>query len=378
MRLLPFFIFLISSQQYFVAPSAAQTSKAHSWQATCTRYRNTPLPSSLRAPQTPNSKSCISVSSYYGLGIPVDYTEARRCAVLERAGVPTHAVTAITPQDAPDRIGIEGPTMLAMLYGNGDGVPRNKDLALRFACEAIDAGAIAPPYYSEPDNPDEDQAIFPKLLSDIVAAGKDTRAHPNEKIDMCNYVEQQGRLLSTCDYIVRLREGLQRRAEIESFADRFTPDQKTAYLRLVAAFEAYAVAHDDNEIVVLGHYPSTARWERQPLQEQQFIAEMRQFESGDLPTYTADEYAVADRDLNAQYREAMQTAGQPNPKLPDDIPRPPADNLRNTERLWLSYRDSWVTFGRLRYTQVSAASWLTWATHSRLEELKSFGELLSN
>ena len=29
----------------------------------------------------------------------------------------------------------EGPGILAMLYANGQGVPRNYDLAIRFACE---------------------------------------------------------------------------------------------------------------------------------------------------------------------------------------------------------------------------------------------------
>ena len=353
---------------------------AKDWLATCAQYRYTPLPADIRAAQPPPSRApCSSAASYYGLGIPVDYAEARRCAIQERFLMANlystlwWAVPASSAQGAArfdqdlDEIGIKGSATLAMLYADGKGVPRNTSLAMRFTCEAIDDGTIEASTDSGSDASDESPGRYVNyrtLLHDVA-----TRS----SIDMCEYRPDLEWDITDCDYIDHLRGDRQRTATIASFSARFTPDQKSAYLKLVSAFEAYLKAHNYGETTVFGHHTANPQWDRQPQEEEDFIKTMRRLESGHLPSSTAADYARADRALNDLYRQTMATAKDSGADGGEYPPTP--KGLLETERLWLACRDAWAAFGQLRYPQVSKESWLTWATLQRIEDLKTFGEL---
>ena len=64
-------------------------------------------------------KNCGTKNAYYGIGEPVDYEKARKCAFLER-------------QRDPDLL-FGSNTVLMMLYANGYGVKKDLDLAIRIA-----------------------------------------------------------------------------------------------------------------------------------------------------------------------------------------------------------------------------------------------------
>jgi uncharacterized protein YecT (DUF1311 family) len=47
-------------------------------------------------------------------------------------------------------------------------------------------------------------------------------------------------------------------------------------------------------------------------------------------------------------------------------------DIKHTQRVWLKYREAWVTFGRQKYPQVSEDSWRMWLTKKRIAMLKEF------
>jgi hypothetical protein len=47
------------------------------------------------------------------------------------------------------------------------------------------------------------------------------------------------------------------------------------------------------------------------------------------------------------------------------------DGIRNTERIWIRYRDEWVRFGALHYPRVDGDSWKTWVTLARVKLLEA-------
>lgn len=356
--------------------------KATGWLATCARYRDTPLPAEISAikpinltEETPKLKLCSSAASYYGLGTSVDYAEARHCAALERLEVVDPWAGNSGDKSNPlDVLNIYGPEMLTMIYANGNGVARNTALAMRFACESIDAGELDLEDAFSPEDSEGDGITPSDFLAEVATMGEAAGGKRQRTIDMCSYAGNMDWDISDCDYIRHLLDEQQRMATIESLSRNFNPEQKAAYLKLISAFEAYLKAHNDNETSVTGHHPADPQWERQPQQEIDFIENMRRFESGKLPFSNSADYARADRALNDLYRQTMVNArnlGQSDVGWP---PKP--EGLRDTERLWLVYRDAWAAFGVLRYPQVSKENWLTWATLQRIDDLKTFGELV--
>jgi hypothetical protein len=350
--------------------------QARDWLATCSRYRDTPLPAeinSIRSPnlteQTPKLKICNSASSYYGLGSPVDNAEARRCASLERLALvnPWAAVGSGNPNPL-DVLSISGPATLTMIYANGNGAQRNAALAMRFACESLDDGV---PQLLETDGSVKDEVTPAQLLADVATTSTISRRGAQSTFDMCRYAPDLDWDISACDYIGHLLDAEQRAAAIKSFSVPYTLQQKAAYYKLVSAFQAYIKAHNENETTTFGHHPGTPQWERQPQQENSFILAIRAFERGKLPSFEAPDLARADQALNSLYREKMATAA--NATADGGENRPTPKGLRDTERLWLMYRDAWVTFGALRYPRASKASWLTWTTLQRIDDLKAFG-----
>ena len=165
--------------------------KAEDWLATCSRYRNTPLPAEINAirarnltEETPKVKICNSASSYYGLGSREDVAEARRCAALERLELvnPWAAVGSGNPNPL-DVLNISGPATLTMIYANGNGVQRNTALAMRFACESLDDGVPQLLETFGTDNSREDEVTPAQLLADVAATSTTSRGNGQSTFD---------------------------------------------------------------------------------------------------------------------------------------------------------------------------------------------------
>jgi hypothetical protein len=91
----------------------------------CAQVKDTAVPESDRPTQQEAQQlaSCNSEELYYGFEKPPNRVAARKCAYAEmqRGELPR---------------AFAGPTILTMIYANGEGTMRNYNLALKFACEA--------------------------------------------------------------------------------------------------------------------------------------------------------------------------------------------------------------------------------------------------
>lgn len=145
-------------------------------------------------------------------------------------------------------------------------------------------------------------------------------------------------------------------------------DEDEPLRRLMDEFTASRL---QNEIELSG---SAGRYVK-PNLEQDFLnafhaVSLELFAAGRFPTYTEDQFREADRELNRIYSELRGRDDYPFGNRPEELQ---FENMRNTQRLWLRYRDAWVEFGRRRYPQVSSWSWLGWITTWRNRQLEEIG-----
>lgn len=121
-------IFLFVYGGFALLPSAQiQLPPAEkNWKQVCQRAVAVALsPHTFAHPRSENwLRHCDSEALYYGFAAPPDFPAALQCAYYERA----HPKPSMGDP-------FYGPGVLMMLYANGKGVPRDYDLAIRFACE---------------------------------------------------------------------------------------------------------------------------------------------------------------------------------------------------------------------------------------------------
>ena len=336
---------------------------AQPWLSLCSRVRTTALPPDISAePVKPNYPVCASYKPYYGIGGPVDFAAARTCAIAERNLIHFNRNQNIRFDGPGAEIGeeINGSVVLTMLYANGKGVSRNVELAQRFACESMDDGQIA-----HPDSPEEktDANRYSDLLH-VIASEKT----PN--LDMCDFVPALGRMETECDLIAWTLADQRRTAAFEAIRKSFTSAQKAAFDRVLKTLRAYLAAHDHNEIAVSGHMLDSGAWDGEHTErEEAFLANLQQFERGNLPHATAAEYAASDKALNAAYAKALEGAGEEVGTEHHTGDAPTRASIRATERLWIVYRDALADFGTLRYPATTRDGWLSYVTKQRAGDL---------
>ena len=252
------------------------------WLTICALARAAPLPPDITAePTRPQDPVCASWRPYYGIGTAVDFIAARQCAIAERGLIYPQRSPNIAVEGPGAQIGeeIDGSVMLAMLYANGQGVPRNILLAQRFACEAIDDQQIAS---DDGFASDEKRAAVPPALLEAIASP----VPPH--LDMCNYVGPLARALDMCEFIAMTDADVKRTAALDAVAKSMTPGEKTAYDRLLTALHAYFSAHDHNEVAVMGHYLFSGGWQGISMErEQAFLEDMQSFERGEREAWLA-------------------------------------------------------------------------------------------
>lgn len=306
----------------------------------CERYIEIPLPAEASQMATPKQwPECNSYKLYSGLGTKVDYVAALKCAWSERLAQqadlqPKYTIASL----------FGGSAMLSVLYANGEGVDQNKSLALRFACESgLERNAA-----------------------------KDIKALPNEshltqsKFKYCDEVWTTMEIGFCAAWDAEIADQ-ERIVYIDAMSRGWPADQKSVLLNLFRDQSAYSKAHAKGEIDLGGSGRAIWQFDAEQTLRGQFLAAMKSFESGKLPLGTAESSKAADTQLNALYREALATAEAGKSGYGAIQP----EGIRNAERAWLRYRDSWVEFASLRYPTSSRDAWLTLLTNDRLAILQS-------
>lgn len=308
-------------------------------QAKCAEYLKTPLPA--EATQMPNQRTwpaCSSVSSYLGVGRRRDYAAARKCAWEERLAIQA----GLEPRYTVDSV-LGGSAMLTVLYANGQGVERDKALALRFACEA--GGA---------------PAEIALRLRDLDSLKPTDPSH----FGFCDDITS-GFMEGFCAAYGTELADQERSESLKAIARRMTPDQRAAFERMLQAEGSYARAHAAGEIDLSGTARGMYQIDAEETLRDDLLAALRQFDAGTYPSGSAEDYRWADTRLNSAYGQALHDAQEHETEYGAVQP----EGIREAERAWLKYRDAWVVFAGLRYRQVPSTAWLVMLTKDRTSVL---------
>ena len=300
-------------------------------------------------------KNCAEDDLYYGASPhqDVDYAAARRCALYD-----WNVRDRTAPVNSDDSTGLYdlSTQTLAMIYANGDGVPRDLDLAIHLVCK--DAFSLQ---NSDQGNSESDHQI--DLVQEILKLAKMRSADSPERFDYCN----GGARLSewpeklVCESINTRLARKKREAHLAEVVAPWTEEQKNAFSKVRTTFNQFEFIEEQAENncpvpVELCNFDIDDRLERD------FVAAIDGFEQGKLPALKRWEYGDAKYALSDLYQQLESMAFQSN--------RSRMYKLRDAEHAWQEYRDAFVEFAKLRWPSVSEDSWLTLLDKERMEQLR--------
>ncbi len=102
-------------------------------------------------------------------------------------------------------------------------------------------------------------------------------------------------------------------------------------------------------------------------QRDAFLELLKQLEQGQGPTASAEQLKAADAKLNKVYQDVRKyrNAAQSFSSVTQD-------GIQKTQRVWLTYRDAWLTFAKVHFPSVSREALAHELTTRRTAELQEF------
>jgi uncharacterized protein YecT (DUF1311 family) len=296
----------------------------------CERYKGLQFP----AADKPSSAEaaalgkCSPTALYYGTGGKVDFVKARHCAFMQ-----------------PDETFDPSNGVLMMVYANGQGVPRNYELAKKAACETWSA-------------PAELEARFEHLKR-----MQSDAARPSPKMDLCDDITS-GLMGGVCESIRVDLATRDREIVFEKLTSKWAQGSRDALAKLRSKAEVFFVARAGGEVDQSGSARVAFLLKEENRLRTDFLRSLQAFEAGRLPSVGKREFAETDRELNAAYQRLRRT------KDPEYAGAVKMVEIVAAQRVWLDYRDEWVKFGRERYPAVSHEAWMAYFTGKRVRMLR--------
>jgi hypothetical protein len=308
--------------------------------STCDAILSKPLSPepSLDPAFTPN---CDSTSYYFGIGRPIDFVAARKCAWVERA----HPSTSQADM-------FYGPGILSMIYANGQGIKPDIPLATRFTCED---GWSAPA----------------ELSARLAILKQDEDSQKPRTFDLCD-TATSGLSEGTCASIdMRLHE-VHRLDTLRLFSDTLSPEALQSFRALQSAEDTFDQLRSENEVDLSGTGRAAFELMEQDKLRDQFIINLKRFSA---PSITSPvPLPAADRRLNTAYQRVRQ-ALHPTQEQSNASTSPDGtisfDGVQKTQRAWLALRDSWVTFAKASHSQATPDQVAAILTVQRAHQLES-------
>ncbi|MGV7208831.1 lysozyme inhibitor LprI family protein [Oxalobacteraceae bacterium A2-2] len=269
------------------------------WYQQCKRVEKLPMPAAAAAPA-----GCNAVALYYtkvnqAVTSQAEWDQVRACASAQG----DHAV-------------------LAMLYANGLGVPRSRDLAIQQACQMEHVAK------AEMESRIDHLAALPD-------GGK--------RYDQCDDITS-GYMGGVCAAISEGQKDRVRHGQLEKLAGTLSPAGKAAFTKLRAAAHRYAQA-GAAEVDRQGTAASQFMIEREARLDEEFAQAALDTGAGLVLAASPEGHARRDRELNEVYQSIMtaRAADSDHPGRIGDSTIERSD-VRDAERLWLAYRDAFVAF----------------------------------
>ena len=281
--------------------------------------------SNIFPPKLPNAiakkslKNCNSMALYYGFENSPDYIKAKECALIKKNYY-----------------------ILAMIYANGKGVPRDLDKALHYIC-MLDVPA------------DEIESRIHHLYK--MKEAKDAK----KNFDICDDVAS-GYMMVLCADMQRSATYAQQMKYLNSLQRNWSINEKKLFQQLQNASRFYFEARTDNEINRIAIHASENEISEDVALNKRMMELIKKTEQCQLPLYTLEQYQAADKQINSLYQQVLK--GDFSNCLGIKL-----DGIKETERAWVKYKDAWVNFGQTKCPSIPVDSWKTIITKERIEEL---------
>ncbi|WP_317205129.1 lysozyme inhibitor LprI family protein [Janthinobacterium sp.] len=307
------------------------TPQGADWYQQCLRVEKAAPPAGdvPAAPVLAALKACDAQALYYdtrqqpGAGA-ADWQRVRHCALAQ---------------------GDDG--VLMMLYANGLGVARHPALALKHACSLPGAGAE-----------------MSGRVAHLIALGKSGKAGA---FDLCDDITS-GYMQGVCTAIDERRQDQTRSKQLGALTRNWSAPQKAALGKLQAALDEFARARGERETDLSGTARAAMAIAAQSAEISLFGKDVAAFEKGMTPDFTAAQLAAFDKELNTRYQKIMQLPATRNGGI-GAYTTVSKDQVKQTQRAWLKYRDAFVGFGAARYPALPARAWQALLTQRRAQQL---------
>jgi len=299
-------------------------------QRLCTEVKDVELPSGDR-PTSEEEKAlarCVSADFYFGFGQPVDPVKARKCAYVEM-------------EKGDEHLAFGGKTILMMAYANGKGVTRNFDVALKLGCEIGGVPVDIAGRVHELAHLKEERWTGDNFSTCNHSAGK-------YMYDQCAILEDRF-------------DKVGRDKQLKDIVSNWSAANRKAFHVFQMKAQEFFKARVSMEIDLSG----TLEVHEAAFLERDLISTLERFERGELPRFSADAFCKADTAMRAAY---SRTQTGTNSRW-GTVTR---EGIKKAQQAWFPYRNAWVTFGRKKYTGVTAESWKTWLTQQRMAMLDRF------
>lgn len=309
------------------------------WAQACEATKAAVIELPIPAGPIPQNKlaSCDASDLYYGIRQQPDYPAAFECAAYEHAHPDIHSGDMF-----------RGAGVLTMLYANGQGVARNYDTAIWFACEEKWAS-------------DSEMALRIGHLEYLRKTNDG-----GTRFDLCDDITS-GLSMGACTSIQTRRADAKRDRELAMIADALPAKAKTAFPRLQAAEAAFEQARVAGEIDLSGTARGMFALNEQKKLRDQFLINLQRFAAGDVQRATAADLNRLDRTLDSTY-EDIQSAPVSAWRYYGTV-KP--EGIRDTEDKWVALEAAWVEFARDSYPKLDANTVRAELIRLRLHQLRS-------
>ena len=255
---------------------------------------------------------CSSMDFHYGINKPDDLVEARKCAYLE--------------MDEKEEMFFGGFSMLMMIYANGEGVDRNLDHALKFACSSDNGSYV-------------DRIVLLKKES-----------WNGDNFSICDQTDRWG-VIHCADLDETLNE-IERKVKISNFIQTWNQKDREAFKLLEKAFQSFVTDRQNNEVDCSKTGFANFTIEESATLKDDFHSDLERIENT-LPQYSQKQFNTVDSKLNKTYKEIQNDTDFYHGTVS-------RDGIKKSQRAWLKYRDAWLNFGKIQHPNVSAESWKAW------------------
>lgn len=272
---------------------------------------------------------CDSEALYYGIDEDQDPVKARKCAFLELNRGEGNA--------------FGGEALLMMIYANGKGVPRNFDLATKFACELDGAPA--------------------ELEGRLEHIAKMKAGTDKGELDVCDDVTS-GMMEGMCAGHAERIASVAREERVGKVAGMLP---KAELAKLDDAAKAFFDSRSDVEVDQSGTGRNAFVTEERAKLEDGLVDALELLAKKSPPAAKAEDFKAADAELNKAYSSIMK-------KKDFEYGTVTRDGIRDTQRLWIPYRDAFVALAAKAEPAVPADAWRAWLTKQRIEMLRDFAD----